>query len=188
MTKWLGGSLIAILATLASPAMAKSWQTDSAHSTLTFTNTYQDVEYTGQFRRFDAKIAYDPGDLARAKFDVSVDVASLDTQNGERDHAALGAEFFDAAKFPRAYFVTTDFRRAADGKVIADGELKLRGVTKPVALAVTFTQGGDTATLDVTAQVRRLDFGIGAGQWADPSMIGDSVTVRGHLLLRKANP
>jgi polyisoprenoid-binding protein YceI len=186
--KCFGWLCIAASLASAAPALAQTWQVDAAHSTLTFTNTYQDVEYTGQFRRFDAKIAYDPGDLARAKFDVSVDVASLDTQNGERDHAALGAEFFDAAKFPRAYFVTTDFRRAADGKVIADGELKLRGVTRPVALAVTFTQGGDTATLDVTAQVRRLDFGIGAGQWADPSMIGDAVTVRGHLLLHKANP
>jgi len=35
----------------------------------------------------------------------------------------------------------------------------------------------------VTAQLKRLDFGIGTGQWADPSMIGDGVTVRGHLLL-----
>jgi len=52
-----------------------------------------------------------------------------------------------------------------------------------VALTVRFKSYGDTATLDVTAQLKRLDFGIGTGQWADPSMIGDGVTVRGHLLL-----
>lgn len=180
--KWM--CLVALLG-FAVPAWANPWQVDAAHSTLTFTNTYQNVEYTGQFRRFDAKIMYDPNDLAHSKFDVSVDIGSLDTRNSERDHTALGADFFDAAKFPRAYFVTTDFRKTADGKVVANGELKLRGVIKPVALAVTFAPHGDTATLDVTAHLKRLAFGIGTGQWADPSMIGNDVTVHGHLVLRQ---
>lgn len=184
MTKWLVGSVIAMLAVLALPAMAKNWQVDPAHSTLTFTNTYQGVEYTGQFRRFSAVIDYDPNDLAHAKFDVTVDITSLDTQNSERDHTALGADFFDAAKFPKAHFVTTAFHKAAGGKVIADGVLTLRGVSKPVVLTVSFKPNGATATLDVTAQVKRLDFGIGTGQWADPSMIGDGVAVHGHLQLR----
>ena len=179
----LAGLCMAAALGFAAPAMAKTWQVDTAHSDLTFTNTYQNVEYTGRFRRFDAKIAYDPGDLARAQFDVVVDIGSLDTRNGERDHTALGADFFDAAKFPKAYFVTTTFRQTADGKVVALGELKLRGIVKPVELAVTFIPHGDTATLDVTARLKRLDFGIGAGQWADPSMIGNDVTVHGHLVL-----
>ncbi|HKZ11882.1 MAG TPA: YceI family protein [Rhodanobacteraceae bacterium] len=186
--KCFGRLCVAMLLGLAAPALAQTWQVDAASSTLTFTNTYQNVEYTGQFHRFDATIVYDPNDLAHAKFDVSVDVASLDTQNSERDHTALGADFFATAKFPKAHFVTTAFRKAADGKVIADGVLTLRGISRPVALTVAFAPRGDSATLDVTAPLKRLDFGIGMGQWADPSMIGNSVTVRGHLLLRKANP
>jgi polyisoprenoid-binding protein YceI len=180
----LAGMCTALVLGFAAPGMAKTWQVDMAHSSLTFTNTYQDVEYTGRFRRFDAKIAYDPGDLAKAKFDVAVDIGSLDTRNEERDHTALGGDFFDAAKFPKAYFATTTFRKGADGKVVALGELNLRGAVKPVQLAVTFTPHGDTATLDVTARLKRLDFGIGTGQWADPSMIGNDVTVHGHLQLR----
>lgn len=176
-----------LLATLliCAPALAQTWRVDAAHSSLTFTNNYQNVEYSGQFRRFNAVIDYDPNDLAHAKFDVAVDITSLDTQNSERDHAALGADFFDTAKFPKAHFVTAAFRKAADGKVIADGVLTLRGISKPVALTVSFKPDGNTATLDVTAQVKRLDFGIGTGQWADPSMIGDGVTVHGHLSLKR---
>jgi polyisoprenoid-binding protein YceI len=181
-TGWL--CVVAMIGFVA-PASARIWQLDAAHSTLTFANTYQGVEYTGQFRRFDARIDYDPADLAHAKFDVTVDVTSLDTQNSERDHAALGADFFDTAKFPRAHFVTTSLRKAADGKVIADGLLTLRGIGKPVTLVVKFAQRGDTATLDVSAHVKRLDFGIGTGQWADPSLIGDGVSVHGHLLLTR---
>jgi polyisoprenoid-binding protein YceI len=188
MMKRFGRLCAAMLLGWAVPVCAQTWQVDAAHSALTFTNTYQNVEYTGQFRRFKADINYDPGDLAHAKFDVSVDIASLDTRNSERDNTALGADFFDASKFPRAHFITTAFRQAAGGKVIADGVLTLRGISKPVALTVTFAPHGDAATLDVTASLKRLDFGIGAGQWADPSMIGDGVTVHGHLQLRKANP
>jgi polyisoprenoid-binding protein YceI len=177
------GWLVASLLVFASPALARTWQVDAAHSALTFTNTYQGVAYTGQFHRFTAKIDYDPADLAQAKFDVEVDITSLDTQNGERDHTALGADFLDTAKFPHAHFVTTAFRKAANGEVLADGTLTLRGISKPVTLTVKFTQQGDAATLDVTAPLQRLDFGIGTGQWADPTMIGNAVAVHGHLVL-----
>lgn len=179
--EWL---CVAALLAFAAPGLAQAWQVDAAHSTLTFTNTYQDVQYTGRFQRFDARIDYDPHDLAHAKFDVSIDITSLDTQNSERDQAALGADFFDSAKFPKAHFVTTAFHKGADGKVVADGVLTLRGISRPVTLAVTFTPRGAAAVLDVTARLQRLDFGIGAGQWADPTMIGNGVTVRGHLVLR----
>lgn len=172
------------LASITAPAVARTWQVDPARSTLTFTNTYQAVTYTGQFRRFSARIDYDPTDLAQAKFDVNVDIASLDTQNSERDHAALGEAFFDTAKFPQAHFVTTAFHKVANGEVLADGTLTLRGIGKPVTLSVRFVANGDTATLDVGAQVQRLDFGIGTGEWADPSMIGNAVTVHGHLVLQ----
>ena len=179
-------SAMALALGMAMPAVAATWQVDAAHSTLAFTNSYQDVRYTGQFKRFTAKIDYDPADLAHAKFDVGVDITSLDTQNSERDHAALGANFFDAAKFPRAHFVTTAFHKGAGGTVVADGTLTLRGISKPVELQVRFAPHGDDATLDVTTQLKRLDFGIGSGQWADTSLIGDRVTVHGHLVMTRA--
>lgn len=176
--------VVLVMLLACAPALAQPWSVDAAHSNLAFTNTYQNVEYTGQFRRFSAVIDYDPNDLAHAKFDVTIDIISLDTQNNERDHTALGADFFDTTKFPKAHFVTTAFHKAAGGQVIADGVLTLRGIGKPVALTVSFRANGNTAMLDVTAQVKRLDFGIGTGQWADPSMIGDGVTVHGHLSLK----
>lgn len=183
MKPWIACIGTFAIALVMAPASARSWQVDAADSTLTFTNTYQDVAYTGRFKRFTAKIDYDPADLAQAKFDVTVDIASLDTENSERDHAALGAAFFDAMRFPQAHFVTTSFRKAANGAVLADGTLTLRGVSKTVALTVKFAPDGNTASLDVTAQLKRLDFGIGTGEWADPAMIGDGVSVHGHLVL-----
>jgi polyisoprenoid-binding protein YceI len=185
-TKQLAALVVAFGWLVAAPSLAATWQVDAAPSTLKFTNSYQNVQYTGQFKRFTAKIDYDPANLAHAKFDVSVDITSLDTRNAERDHAALGADFFDTAEFPKAHFVTNAFHKGADGKVVADGTLTLRGVSKPVELQVQFAPRGNAATLDVTARLMRLDFGIGTGQWADQSLIGDGVTVHGHLVLTRA--
>ncbi|HXS73066.1 MAG TPA: YceI family protein [Rhodanobacteraceae bacterium] len=176
------GALLLLL--WASAASARDWKVDAAHSTLTFTGTYQGEKFEGRFKRFDARIAYDPANLAQSKFDVDIDIASVDTANTERDQALPGKPFFDTAQFPRAHFVTTRFRKAADGRVFADGTLSLRGVSKPVTLAVTFAQAGNGGTLDVQTTLKRLDFGIGSGDWADTSMIGNAVMVRGHLLLQ----
>ncbi|MEO6968807.1 MAG: YceI family protein [Rhodanobacteraceae bacterium] len=172
-------------ASIVAPAPAQAWTVDQARSTLTFTGTYQGEKFEGRFKRFDARtVYYDPANLADAKFDVSIDIASVDTANAERDQALPGADFFDTAKFPQAHFVTTSFRKDARGEVLADGMLSLRGVSKPVTLRVTYAPGSET--LDVDATLKRLNFGIGGGDWADTSLIGNAVTVHGHLVLTSA--
>ncbi len=178
-------AVAALMLALPFAAFAQQWKVDFAHSALTFTGTYQGERFEGRFKRFDAKIDYDPAQLASAKFDVTIDIASVDTANAERDQALPGKDFFDIAQFPRAHFVTTRFRKAANGEVVASGTLSLRGVAQPVTLAVKFSQAGNGATLDVDTTLKRLDFGIGSGDWADTSMIGNDVAVHGHLTLTR---
>ena len=68
--------------------------------------------------------------------------------------------------------------------VIADGQLTLRGVTKPVSLGVVFlTHSPSSSTLDVAGHVQRLDFGVGTGDYADTSVIGATVKITAHLQL-----
>jgi polyisoprenoid-binding protein YceI len=162
-------------------AQARDWQVDPAQSTLTFKGTYQSEAFEGKFKKFDAAISYDEADLAKSKFDVKVDVASVDTTSSERDDSLKGSDFFDPKKFPQAHFVTTAFAKAADGSVTAQGTLTIRDQTKPVTLKVKFVPNGDKATLDVDTTLKRLDFGLGTGKdWAD---IGADVPVHGHLVL-----
>lgn len=175
---------LAILLALALPftVAATDYTVQPASSTLGFSNTFQGESFDGKFGRWTAAISYDAANLASSKFDVEVDLASAKTGDSDRDSALPGSDFFDVAKFPKAHFVTTGFRQVG-GKVIADGTLTLHGISKPVSLDVTFKPQAGGATLDVAGTVKRLDFGVGTGDYADTSVIGGDVKVTAHLQL-----
>jgi polyisoprenoid-binding protein YceI len=175
---------LAMLLAFALPfaATAADYTVQPAASTLGFSDTFQGETFNGHFGQWTAAISYDVANLAASKFDVEVTLASVKTGDHDRDGALPGADFFDVAKFPKAHFVTTGFRQNG-AQVIADGKLTLRGVTKPVSLDVTFKPQGSGATLDVAGTVKRLDFGVGGGDYADTSVIGADVKVTAHLQL-----
>lgn len=170
-----------LLLALPIASQARDWATDAAQSTLTFKGTYQNEGFAGKFKTFEAAISYDEADLSKSKFDVQIDVASVDTASGERDDSLKGEEFFDPKKFPKAHFVTESFAKGADGGVEAKGKLTIRDKTQPVTLKVKFAASGDKATLDVDTVLKRTDFALGASKdWND---IGADVPVHGHLVL-----
>jgi polyisoprenoid-binding protein YceI len=171
----------AVVFLLPCAANARDWQVDAAKSSLIFKGSYQKEAFDGSFKTFDATIAYDEANLAIAKFDVNVDLASAGTGNEERDDSLKGGDFFDVKKTPKAHFVTESFAKGADGSVEAKGTLTLHGQTKPVVLKVKFAGNGSAATLDVDTVLKRADFGLGAGSdWTD---VGAEVPVHGHLVL-----
>ncbi|RDS82974.1 polyisoprenoid-binding protein [Dyella monticola] len=175
-------SLMLLLA-LAVPCVANAADyTVQSGSTLGFTSNFQGSSFDGHFEKWTAAISYDPAKLATSKFDVTVTLATAKTGDNDRDSALPGTDFFDVAKYPQAHFVTTTFHQQGN-QVIADGMLTLRGVTKPVSVSVVFKPQGQSATLDVSGTVKRLDFGVGGGQYADTSVIGPDVKVTAHLVL-----
>jgi len=174
-------ALIALLA-VAGSAQAKDWTVDPS-STLNFAGTYQGEKFGGKFTKFTAKIALDKADLANAKLDVDIDVTSAATGNADYDGELKGSAFFDYAKFPKAHFVSTAVKESG-GALIADGTLQIRDKTRPVQLKLDFKPAGAGATLDVQATLKRLDFDVGTGDWADTSLISGDITVTSHLVLK----
>ena len=99
------------------------------------------------------------------------------------DETLLGAEFFNASVMPQARYQATAFRKLADGRFVADGTLTLRGITKPVPLTFRWTAGA-TPKLEGAATVKRLEFGIGTGDWDDTEVMPDAVSVTTTLVLQ----
>jgi len=151
-------------------------------STLGFSSSYDGESFDGRFAQFTTDIAFDPASAA-GRFDVVIQLASAGTENDERDETLLGAEFFNATAMPQARYQATAFRKLADGRFVADGTLTLRGITKPVPLTFRWTPGA-TPKLEGTATVKRLEFGIGTGDWDDTEVMPDAVRVTTTLVLQ----
>ena len=173
--------IIFALCALSGNALAADYRVERS-STLGFTSTFQGQEFKGSFAKFDAEIRYDTNVLNESSFDVTIDLTSVTTGDKDRDEMLPSAEFFDTGKFASAHFKTNRFYKSGN-EVIASGTLTLKGVSKPVDLSVNFTPIGAGGTLDISARVKRLDFAIGTGEYADTSTIGNDVQIEAHLQL-----
>lgn len=156
---------------------------DPASSRLEFTGVQAGAPFKGSFRKFTAGVVFSPDALADARIDVVIDLASEDTGDEDRDGTIRGPDIFDVAHFPTAHYVTRSFSKTASGYT-ALGSLTLRGVTKDVPIAFKFTQSGTGASLSGTADLKRLDFGVGRGDWKSTDQVADAVKIAFALALK----
>ena len=168
-------ALAAALTLAAAPAFAADY-VQQAGSTLTFATKYQGEVFAGSFPGFTARLSFDPAKLEGSKLDVVIPLAGANSKNAERDDTLKGNDFFDIAKFPQARYSATKFRSLGGNNYAADGSLTLRGVSKPVTLTFTWTAGAKPV-LTGKATVKRLDFGVGGGDWADTKTIPDETAI-----------
>ncbi|MEH6415673.1 YceI family protein [Pseudomonas sp. CGJS7] len=177
-------ALAATLLAAAAPAFAADYVQQSG-SSLTFATKYQGEVFAGSLPGFTARLSFDPAQLATSKLDVVIPMAGANTKNAERDDTLKGVDFFSIAKFPQARFTATKFRSLGGNNYAADGSLSLRGVAKPVTLNFTWTPG-DKPVLAGKATVKRLDFNVGGGDWADTSIIPNEVAVSTKVVFAAA--
>jgi polyisoprenoid-binding protein YceI len=156
-------------------------------SKLTFVGEQAGAKFEGSFDKFSADIRFDAKDLATSRFDVKIDTASVNTQDGERDDTIKSADLFDVKRFPSAHYVAEKFTDKGGNKYSATGKLTLRNVTKDVPIEFTFENKDGGAWLKGTAKIKRLDFGVGQGEWKDTSTVGNDVQVRFALRLKGAS-
>ncbi len=156
----------------------------AAHSTLTYTFIQAGAANQGRFKVFTAR--FDPG---AKMLTVVIDMRSFDSGDAQRNGLLGGRDFFDVAQFPQARFTSTQLRRTVGGYV-ATGALRLRGVTRTIAVPFSWrvidSGGRQVGLLDGTTVLKRLDFGVGQGQWRATEWLGNAVTVRFALRMTAA--
>ncbi len=161
----------ALLALSAPFAMAQTstWKSDAAHSELDFTIKHLAVSNVhGRLGHVDATIVYDEKDVTKSTVNATIDVAGLSTGESARDNHLKTPDFFDAAKFATATFVSTSVSKGGSG-LLVKGNLTIKGVTKPVTLdvegptaAVTGMDKKPHVGFSATTTIHRVDFGIGS--------------------------
>ena len=169
---------------VAAPAVAADY-VQGPGSTLTFASHYQGEVFTGRFARFTTTLRFDPQQLADARLDVQIPLASAGTANQDRDETLQGPDFFDSPRFPQARYVASAFRHLGGNEYAADGTLSLRGISKPVTLTFSWTPGA-RPVLSGKASVKRLDFGVGGGDWAGFELIPETVAISTKVMFAPA--
>lgn len=164
----------------ASPAIAADY-VQAKGSTLVFATKYDGEVFTGTFPDFKTQLSFDPADPASGKLDVEIPLAGAKSGNSDRDSTLLGADFFNVAKFAQARYTASGFRALGNDQYAADGTLELRGISKPVTLTFTWKPGA-VPVLTGKATVKRLEFGVGGGDWADTGTIPDETAISTRVI------
>lgn len=159
-------------------------QVDTSKSTISFVPTLMGSKTEGSFKKFSAQIRFDPEKPAQTQARADVMVQSFDIGFDEATEEALGQNWFDVKKFPQATFIATQVRPMAANQFELSGNLTIKGQTQPVRFPVTLTrEAGNNARLDGALVIKRLDFGLGQGQWAATGTVSNDVKILIRLSL-----
>jgi polyisoprenoid-binding protein YceI len=151
------------------PANAAEYGLDKAHSHVGFSVKHVLSMVPGEFKDFDGSFTFDEKKPEASKVKITIQTASINTNNEKRDGHLKSPDFFEAEKYPTLTFVSKKVTAAGDKKYKVEGSLTMHGVTKPVTLDVDYLgtdtmMGMETVGFSATAKVDRRDFGLSWGQ------------------------
>ena len=149
-----------------------------AQSQITFVSKQMGVPVEGQFKKFDAQVAFDPARLATSKVSFTVDTGSATLGVKESDAELPKPTWFNVPKFPQATFQSSAIKALGGSKYEVAGKLSIKGSSQDITVPVTMTQAGATTTAVGSFAIKRLTFKIGENEWADTSMVADDVQVK----------
>ena len=188
MKKTLYVSLIvfAVLVTAFSAhADAPAWSVDPAHSGVNFGIQHIYTTVSGHFDEFDGEIRFDPDNLGQSRFDFTVEVDSIDTNNTKRDNHLLSGDFFDAGQYPEMTFKSAAIKHLGEDNYAVEGTLTIRDVSRTIT--VPFTYFGSkphpfnpkqlVAGFEARMAIDRLAYQVGNGKFYKMGVVGKEVNI-----------
>lgn len=147
--------------------MNTTWSLDKAHSELQFKVKHMMISnVSGSFGNIDATVSAVNDVFTDASIRFSADIASISTNNEQRDNHLKSADFFDAENHPKMEFTSTQLEKKGNDEYLLTGNLTIRGVTKPVTLDVEYggtikdPYGLTRAGFTLDGKINRKEFGL----------------------------
>lgn len=171
------------------------WAVDGAHSNMEFSVRHMMFsKVKGVFEVFDAEIEADPTDLTSASISFSVDLASVNTTNEDRDNHLRSADFFDVEAHPKMTFVATHITKKGDTEYVVTGDLTIRGATNQETFTVTYEGSGkdpwgnEKVGFSGSGSLNRSDYGLtwNAALETGGVLVGDEVKISFEIQAAKA--
>lgn len=170
------------------------WLLDPTHSELGFKIKHLMISnVSGTFKNFTAEVETDGEDFRTAQINLTAEVASISTNNEQRDAHLRNSDFFEVENYPELRFSSTQVEDIDDDTFILYGELTLKGVTNPVKLNVEFNGvtkdpwGGERAGFVITGKINRSKWGLNFNAALETGgvVLGDEVKIMSEIQLVK---
>jgi polyisoprenoid-binding protein YceI len=169
------------------PTAPTTWNLDPTHSSAEFKVKHMMISNVkGHFSKLSGTLTLDEADLAKSQIEATIDAASLETRDAQRDGHLKSADFFDVEKFPTITFKSTSIQVTGEDELAVSGDLTIRDVTHPVVFSV---EGPTPASKDpwgnlrvavsATTKISRKEFGLtwNAALEGGGILVGDEVTI-----------
>jgi polyisoprenoid-binding protein YceI len=180
----------------ATKTTVSTWNIDPVHSVAEFKVKHMMISNVkGQFTGVSGTLSLDEADLAKSKIEATIDAASINTRDVQRDAHLKSADFFEAEKFPTLSFKSTHVTRTNDEELEVEGDLTIHGVTRTVRFAVEGPTpagmdpwGNTRIGLSATTKINRKDYGLtwNAALETGGILVGEEVTITLDVQLVKA--
>lgn len=175
---------IALATGLVNQASAAEYSVVQADkSSIAFTAKQMGVPVDGRFRKVTASIAFDPAKPTAGSTIIEIDLASIDAGSDEANDEVVGKQWFDVKRFPTARFASTAVRALGGNRYEAVGQLTIKGRSHEAVAPFTVQPQGAVAQFDGSFTLKRADFAIGEGAWADFSTVANEIPIRFHFVV-----
>ncbi|MBT9490887.1 MAG: YceI family protein [Paucibacter sp.] len=185
--KYLINLLLAAWVCAAGPAAAAA-DLLPALSELSFTSRQMGVPVDGRFKRFDAKLNFDPKKPTAGQVSFSIELGSVSLGAPELEGELAKAAWFDSKKLPQATFQSSAIKAKGGNQFEVAGKLTIKGQTRDVVVPITLAQAGNVSAASGSFTLKRLEFKIGDGDWADTSLVANEVLVKFKLAFSGVAP
>jgi len=174
--------LVASLASIGPAAAAELGPILPDKSRLTFVSRQMGVAVEGEFRRFAVNMSFDPAKPDAGRAQIEIDMASVDAGAGETNEEVTSKNWFHVKQFPKATFVSSSVKALSGNRLEVAGKLTIRDKARDVVAPVIITQQGANTLFEGAITIRRADFGIGQGVWADFDTVANEVQIKFRLV------
>lgn len=169
--------LIFCYSTLLSAHAETFKQVQLPKSELRFISKQMNVPVSGKFSQFAVQLNFDPEKLEAAQVTVEIQMNSIDVGGEEANEIVKGKGWFQVATFPTAQFVTQKIKALAQDRFEAEGLLTLKDISHPVVIPFTLKRNDKIGTFSGSLKIKRLDFDLGNGVWADTEVVANEVEI-----------
>ena len=176
------------MSTLAIPQTSTTtWNIDPAHATAEFKVKHMMIAHVkGQFSKVTGVLIFDESDPTKSGVEATIEAASIETREPQRDAHLKSADFLYVEKYPTLSFKSTDIKVAGDGELKVQGDLTIRGVTRKVTFAVDGPTppmkdpwGNTRIAVSATTKINRKDYGLtwNAALETGGILVGEEITI-----------